>query len=113
MLIFNVGRYFESQSLSTRMTPYPISSQTMYLRLKSSGRCLEMRMIIMIAYVQPLNASLESKNQYIVALEVMIGKEKIASGEKKKKPLPDNHLSGNCEDLILKKKLRGTYCMKS
>lgn len=70
MLTFSVGRCFESHVLLIRVTSQPISRQVVELGSESGGRYSKVRVIKVVAYVQPLNASPESKN-WCTALEAM------------------------------------------
>lgn len=69
-MIFCMGRCFESHALSTRVTSQPVSRQAVESGSESGGRCSEVRVIRVVAYVQPLNASPELKD-WCIALEAM------------------------------------------
>lgn len=67
-----MGRYFESYVLSTKVTPQLVSRQVVESRLEFGGKCSRVRVIRVVAYVQPLNASSEPKD-WCIALDAMIG----------------------------------------
>lgn len=77
MLIFCIGRHFESHILSTRVTPHSVLRQVIDLGLEFGGGRSRVRVIRAIAYIQSLNASSEPKNRCI-ALEAMIRMNKTA-----------------------------------
>lgn len=62
MLIFYIGRCFESHVLSTRVTSHPVSKQAVKSGSESDGRCSEVRVMGAVAYVQPRNASPKPKD---------------------------------------------------
>lgn len=77
MLIFCIGRRFESNALSTRVTLHLVSKQVVESRLESGGRCSGVRVIRVVAYVQLLNISPEPKDWYTIQ-EAMIGMGDVA-----------------------------------
>ncbi len=72
VLIFYIGRRFESHALSTRVTLHPVSRQAVESGSESNGRYSGVRVMEVVAYVQPLNASPKPKD-WCTVLEAMIG----------------------------------------
>lgn len=77
MLIFCIGRHFESHGLSTKVTLHLVSTQAIKSGLKSGEKCLGVKVTRAVTYIQPLNANLKSKDWYTI-LEAMIGMGKTA-----------------------------------
>lgn len=70
ILIFCMGRHFESYVLSTRVTLHLVSRQAIASGSESGSRWSGVRVTRAVAYVQPLNVSPEPKD-WCTTLEAM------------------------------------------
>lgn len=77
MLIFYIGKRFDGDVFSTKVTSHLVLRQAVNSGSEFDGECLGVRVIKVIAYVQPLNVSPEPKNWY-TTLKAMIEIDKIA-----------------------------------